>query len=58
MSATIVICSICSGELDTRDEECEHDRTEDCMVCRCCGRCREDLDSDDTCRACGGVDEN
>ena len=37
---------------------CEHDSHEDCMNCTECGQCREDLDSNDLCKNCGGVDEN
>lgn len=37
---------------------CEHDRHEDCMVCIGCNKCREDLNSNDYCMECGGVDEN
>lgn len=37
--------------------DCQHDPSEDCMICRECGKCKEDLDSDDLCIACGGEDE-
>jgi len=37
---------------------CEHESNEDCMFCCMCGQCREDLDSNDICMDCGGVDEN
>jgi hypothetical protein len=34
--------------------EHEHQRSEDCLTCRCCGKCREDLDETDLCPDCGG----
>ena len=37
---------------------CTHDIDEDCMNCTNCGACREDLDSNELCMDCGGVDEN
>ena len=37
---------------------CEHESREDHMNCMFCGQCREDLDSNDLCMDCGGVDEN
>lgn len=40
------------------ESTCQHEDHEDCMNCQSCGECREDLDSDDTCMDCGGVDEN
>jgi hypothetical protein len=44
----------------TRDyfTDCKHDEHEACMVCTNCGHCREDLDSNDLCMDCGGIDEN
>ena len=39
-------------------ETCQHEPHEDCMHCVDCGKCREDLDSEDRCMGCGGVDEN
>lgn len=39
-------------------EICQHEPHEDCLHCRICGVCREDLDSDDVCPDCGGKDEN
>ena len=36
---------------------CEHEEHEDCMFCVVCGECKEDLDSNDVCIACGGHDE-
>lgn len=43
------------GEIDKSD--CQHQDHEDCMNCAVCGRCREDLDSNDVCMDCGGIDE-
>lgn len=37
--------------------QCQHKPSEDCMICRDCGDCREDLDSTDLCMDCGGEDE-
>ena len=56
-------CRRCEGECriedyDLPDEGCKHGPEEECMFCSVCGRCREDLDSDDVCMDCGGVDEN
>jgi hypothetical protein len=31
---------------------CEHGKDEDCLICRICGECKEDLDEDDVCCAC------
>jgi hypothetical protein len=43
--------------IDKNHIECQHDEHEDCLICRECGQCREDLDSDDLCMDCGGKDE-
>lgn len=32
--------------------DCQHQEGEDCMTCRECGVCREDLDEDDLCPEC------
>ena len=37
---------------------CEHTDSEDHLFCVDCGQCREDLDSEDRCIPCGGIDEN
>ncbi len=41
-----------------RSDDCEHTITEDHLICQKCGRCREDVDNDDICIACGGKDES
>lgn len=54
-------CPHYAGPCEHGDEsalECGHDSHEDCMNCAVCGHCREDLDSNDICMDCGGVDEN
>ncbi len=37
--------------------DCRHDQSEDCVVCRVCGRCSEWIDNDNVCSDCGGEDE-
>jgi len=49
---------IAHAQPKTPTSDCQHDSNEDCMTCTSCGQCREDLDSNDLCMDCGGVDEN
>jgi hypothetical protein len=37
--------------------DCQHKVNEDCFICSICGLCREDLDADDVCMDCGGIEE-
>jgi hypothetical protein len=39
-------------------DKCDHNSNEECMFCSICGDCREDLDEQDVCMDCGGVDHN
>lgn len=40
----------------TEDQDCGHKPTEDCINCAECGECREDLDGNDVCADCGGIE--
>jgi hypothetical protein len=53
--STVLACE--HNQNSTNAHTC-HGETYDCLVCACCGNCREDVDSDDYCLDCGGVDEN
>lgn len=39
-------------------DECQHQRHEDHLICKCCHRCNESLDDDDLCTDCGGKIED
>ena len=34
------------------DDECNHQDNEECMTCIQCGKCKEDIDSEDICTEC------
>ena len=36
-------------------EVCQHDDTEDCMLCSSCGKCSEDLDETELCEDCRNI---
>jgi hypothetical protein len=40
------------GQAPTTKHTCSDENPEDCMVCTCCGNCREDVDEDDVCPDC------
>jgi len=58
MIASHAVSSTGRNPGDPLKTSCQHKITEDCLVCIICGRCKEDLDSEDICIDCGGVDES
>tara|TARA_Y100001951_G_C11286375_1_gene268991 strand:+ start:760 stop:1104 length:345 start_codon:yes stop_codon:yes gene_type:complete len=39
-------------------EDCEHEEADDHIICHSCHKCTEDVDDNDICIACGGVDHS
>jgi hypothetical protein len=44
----------CGHNTYDETDDCQHSKHEDHLVCTCCGRCNESLDSNDLCVDCGG----
>ena len=54
-------CPKCNGAYtptESKHHDCQHQEHEDCLICTECGCCREDVDEDDVCMDCGGIDHN